>query len=214
MTSSSYTTPSALRVPFFPARSMIRSRSASSSSTSTSSSTPSTNQSRRARRTARRRQGSLSSAAVVVSLPIVDVNNNSSLAVPIAAPTMAASAAGSGSVVLDRVAILKAFAAVSQANESNSSSTVINSPANRTSRYEKPTSYREARRRQLRPVSLSDPAIEQELIRLRDSVPSIAGSNASDLTIINEAISLICDLESQLIRKFKCQTLPVLPLSS
>lgn len=214
MTSSSYSTPtSALRVPFFPARSMIRSRSVSTSST-TSSSTAMTNQSRRARRTARRRQGSLSSSAVVVSLPIVDVNNNSSssLAVPIAAPTMAA---GSASVVLDRVAILKAFAAVNQASESNSSSnsSSSNNPANRTSRYEKPTSYREARRRQLRPVSLSDPAIEQELIRLRDSVPSIAGSNASDLTIINEAISLICDLESQLIRKFKCQTLPVLPLS-
>lgn len=212
MTSSSYPTPtSALRVPFFPARSMIRPRPASSSTTSTSTTTASTNQSRRARRTTRRRQGSLSSPAVVVSLPIVDVNNNSSLAVPMAAP---ATEAGSTSVVLDRVAILKAFAAVSQSSESNSNLSTVSSPANRPSRYEKPTSYREARRRQLRPVSLSDPAIEHELMRLRDSVPSIAGSNASDLTIINEAISLICDLESQLIRKFKCQTLPVLPLSS
>ncbi|KAH9397917.1 hypothetical protein TYRP_019287 [Tyrophagus putrescentiae] len=205
MTSSS-STPSLLRAPFFPGRSLVRSSRSASSSTS---------QSRRARRTARRSLSSQTAPVVVVSMPVVDLNNNSSSNLIAAAPV------GSGAPVvqLDRVAILKAFASVSQAEQhsnsgasiTSSSSVAPSSAANRTSRYEKPTSYREARRRQLRPVSLSDPAIEQELIRLRDSVPSIAGSNASDLTIINEAISLICDLESQLIRKLKCQTLPVLP---
>ncbi|KAH9398000.1 hypothetical protein TYRP_019374 [Tyrophagus putrescentiae] len=206
MTSSS-STPSLLRAPFFPGRSLVRSSRSASSSTS---------QSRRARRTARRSLSSQTAPVVVVSMPVVDLNNNNS-----SSNLIAAAPVGNGAPVvqLDRVAILKAFASVSQAEQhsnsgasiTSSSSVAPSSAANRTSRYEKPTSYREARRRQLRPVSLSDPAIEQELIRLRDSVPSIAGSNASDLTIINEAISLICDLESQLIRKLKCQTLPVLP---
>src|SRR5699024_672717 len=110
-------------------------------------------QSRRARRTARRRQVSLTSpAAVVVTMPVVDINNNttttsssSNLTVPIAAPV-------GSPLVLDRVAILKAFAAVTQEESttgsnlgiSNSGSSSSSNTAGRTSRYEKPTSYREA----------------------------------------------------------------------
>lgn len=50
-----------------------------------------------------------------------------------------------------------------------------------------------------------DPAIEEEFLRLRESVPSIAGHHVSDLTIINEAISFICDLETKLLHKLHCQ---------
>ena len=49
-----------------------------------------------------------------------------------------------------------------------------------------------------------------ELMRLRETVPRTAGTEASDLTIINEAVSLICDLEAQLLQKLKCQKLPFL----
>ncbi|KAI2795965.1 hypothetical protein RDWZM_004622 [Blomia tropicalis] len=159
------------------------------------------------------------------AIPIVDMNNNnnnnnsnnvveqnvnlSQLVTPI-----------NGVLSLDRVAILKAFAAHNQSTTNDdivpmmnqTTTTTTTSKSNRSSRYEKPTTYKEARRqiRQQMRSSLPDPAIEQEFIRLRDTVPSIAGSNVSDLTIINEAISLICDLESQLIRKLKStQNLPI-----
>lgn len=179
-------------------RSIARPRSMSSSG-----------QTRRVRPIHRRRL-SASPVAPVPTVPVVDLNNNSSIAMPIV------TSAADNSIALDRVAILKAFAA-SQAsgNLSMPSDTIPSITGGQSSRFEKPTSYREARRRQLRPASLSDPAIEQEFIRLRDTVPSIAGSSVSDLTIINEAISLICDLETQLLRKLKCAKLPsVLQTSS
>lgn len=74
-------------------------------------------------------------------------------------------------------------------------------------RCEKQSSLKEARRlRKLRHSGHSnyDPAIDREFLRLRESVPSIAGNEVSDITIINEAISLICDLEAQLIKKLCC----------
>lgn len=140
-------------------------------------------------------------------------NNNSSIAPAVTPVSM------DNSISLDRVAILKAFAASQRSNVSASDDqiTTATSVTSRVSRFEKPSSYREARRlkhqhrqQQKQHPTLSDPAIEHEFVRLRDSVPSIAGSNVSDLTIINEAISLICDLESQLIRKLKCQNLSAL----
>lgn len=74
-----------------------------------------------------------------------------------------------------------------------------------TSRYEKPTSRRQERRRQ---KSRHNGAINRELTRLRDLVPSVAHSEASDLTIINEAISLICDLESKVFERLQNASLP------
>lgn len=76
------------------------------------------------------------------------------------------------------------------------------------SRYEKPTTARQERRILSKRSELAnstiayDPAVQQEFIRLRDSVPSIAGhEEVSDLKIINEAISFICDLETKLVQK-------------
>ncbi|KAH9424957.1 hypothetical protein DERP_009180 [Dermatophagoides pteronyssinus] len=130
----------------------------------------------------------------------------------------------SDSILLDRMAILKAFAPTTM-----TTTTMMTIPSgtirSSSSKFEKPTSAREAAKRRRRqrskhrqslssttttPVSY-DPAVEEEFLRLRDSVPSIAGqSNVTDLTIINEAISLICDLESQLLNKLCCQSLPEL----
>ena len=91
---------------------------------------------------------------------------------------------------LDRMAILKAFGV----------------PAfdgyEKHQKYEKPTdSDRSSNKKQ---------ELKFEFMRLRETVPTTAGTNASDLTVINEAISLICDLEAQLIQKLKCQNLPML----
>lgn len=128
----------------------------------------------------------------------VDVNNNSS-----SAPSNILRASNSqNGPVLDRMAIMKAFA--SQLADPTSLCGVA-PPVEKASKYEKPTSAREARRAR---KARYEPAVQQEFIRLRDTVPSIAGSNASDLTIINEAISLICDLEYQLIHKLQNQVPP------
>lgn len=70
-----------------------------------------------------------------------------------------------------------------------------------SSRLEKATLRQQERRRHQK--SRHSGAINRELTRLRDLVPSVAHSEASDLTIINEAISLICDLESQVLERLQ-----------
>lgn len=74
---------------------------------------------------------------------------------------------------------------------SSNKTTIVAKKPNREYSYKKATAY--------------DPVVEEEFLRLRDSVPSIAGHHVSDLTIINEAISLICDLETKLLNKLHCQ---------
>ena len=145
---------------------------------------------------------------------MVDLNNNNNDN-HINIPHISASTSNiSDPILLDRMAILKAFAPPTTTNTTGTTTTIRNGSRS-SSKFEKPTTAREARRRSKqrrhRQPAVYDPAVEEEFLRLRDSVPSIAGqSNVTDLTIINEAISLICDLESQLLHKICYQSLPEL----
>ena len=160
---------------------------------------PSLHRSRTSRAARRNRHARVQPASAV------DVNNNTNMTVP----SNILRATTNNSQILDRVAILKAFTSsnASQIPDSTMSPLCSNQTSTQrsSSKYEKPSTFREARKARKHGTHRYEPAIQQEFIRLRDTVPSIAGSNVSDLTIINEAISLICDLETQLLHKLRRQ---------